>query len=435
MKQITILTVSTLFFLLFSWKAQAQIGINTDNSNPDASAMLDVKSTTKGVLTPRMTAAQKTAIATPANGLLIYQTDAAVGFWYFDGTWKALSSSGWNLTGNVGTNGTNFIGTTDNQSLNFRVNNVQSGKIDNSLTATFFGYNAGAATTEINNTAFGHSALVGNTTGKENVAIGVNALFTNTTSEENIAIGNQALYTTNANANIAIGHRALQFNSTGTNNLAIGSYALNPTTGSNNVAVGRGAGNFNNGGSNNTCIGYEANLGNPGSSFTNAIAIGATTYVNASNKVRMGNTAITVAEIQVPWTITSDKNAKKDILYDALGLDFINELQPATYRYKTHDESAPRYTGLLAQDVEAILKKRGVESSIVTKPNADGTGSWGVRYSELAMPLINAVQELSEENETLKAKVAQLEIQISEINQLKAEVDEIKALLQANATK
>jgi len=62
-------------FLLFSSAMLAQVGINSDNSAPDPSAMLDVKSTTKGLLVPRMTVAQRDLIATPATGLLIFCTN------------------------------------------------------------------------------------------------------------------------------------------------------------------------------------------------------------------------------------------------------------------------------------------------------------------------------------------------------------------------
>lgn len=60
------------------------VGINTDNSNPDASAMLDVKSTNKGVLIPRMTTAQRTTIPTPATGLMVFD-NTTTSFWYFNG--------------------------------------------------------------------------------------------------------------------------------------------------------------------------------------------------------------------------------------------------------------------------------------------------------------------------------------------------------------
>ena len=72
--------------------AHAQVAVNADNSVPDASAMLDVKSTTKGILVPRVTAAQRALISSPATGLLVYQTDGPVGYYYYatGGVWKKI---------------------------------------------------------------------------------------------------------------------------------------------------------------------------------------------------------------------------------------------------------------------------------------------------------------------------------------------------------
>ena len=70
----------------------AQVGINTDNGDPDASAMLDIKSTDKGVLIPRLTTAQRMAIPLPAKGLMVYDSTAHA-FWYYNGTnWSDLSA-------------------------------------------------------------------------------------------------------------------------------------------------------------------------------------------------------------------------------------------------------------------------------------------------------------------------------------------------------
>ena len=100
---------------------RAKVG---DNTTPiEASAVLQAQSTTQGMLTPRMTEAQRTAIASPANGLLVYQTDATAGFYFFDGTaWKPFGSESWSLNGNIIAD-TNFIGSTNNKPLNFKVNN------------------------------------------------------------------------------------------------------------------------------------------------------------------------------------------------------------------------------------------------------------------------------------------------------------------------
>lgn len=91
MKKLIYLVV--VFFTTFITNAQ-NVAINTDGSNADASSILDVKSTTKGMLIPRMTTAQRTAIATPALGLLVFDTDTKT-IWAYNGTaWVNLSTNG-----------------------------------------------------------------------------------------------------------------------------------------------------------------------------------------------------------------------------------------------------------------------------------------------------------------------------------------------------
>jgi hypothetical protein len=81
--------------------AYSQVAINNDNSAPSASAMLDVKATGLGFLAPRMTFAQRPA--SPATGLLIYQTDSDPGYYYYDGAaWQKVgraSSDFWIANG------------------------------------------------------------------------------------------------------------------------------------------------------------------------------------------------------------------------------------------------------------------------------------------------------------------------------------------------
>ena len=77
--------------MLFPVLTVAQLAVNTDGSAPHASAMLDVKSTLKGALVPRMTSAQRTGILSPATGLLVYQTDVTPGFYVYDGaSWQRI---------------------------------------------------------------------------------------------------------------------------------------------------------------------------------------------------------------------------------------------------------------------------------------------------------------------------------------------------------
>lgn len=83
-----------ILMLLISVETFSQnTGISDVTNTPAASAVLDVYSTTKGMLTPRLTQAQRTAIASPATGLLVYQTDAVTGFYFYNGTaWTILSA-------------------------------------------------------------------------------------------------------------------------------------------------------------------------------------------------------------------------------------------------------------------------------------------------------------------------------------------------------
>lgn len=106
-------------FLLFIWlnRAPAQnIGIGT--VSPNVSALLDITSTSKGMLVPRMTTTQRAAIAAPAKGLLVFD-NTTNSFWFYNGlAWAEISSAAtgpWSVNGNnayYNGTGTVSIGTT-----------------------------------------------------------------------------------------------------------------------------------------------------------------------------------------------------------------------------------------------------------------------------------------------------------------------------------
>lgn len=87
-------TASLVIILFFTYASYSQnISINEDGSLPDNSAMLDIKSDDKGWLLPRMSQSERNAIATPAQGLTIYQTDNNPGFYYYESGWKLMGSA------------------------------------------------------------------------------------------------------------------------------------------------------------------------------------------------------------------------------------------------------------------------------------------------------------------------------------------------------
>lgn len=128
----------TLLLLLAAFGCYAQnVSINNVGTPADASAMLDVKSTTKGMLVPRVTEAERIAIVNPANALLVYQTNGQAGFYYNNGNslnpdWVAIgaANNSWTIKGNsVFTTGT--LGTLSNNHMDLISNNIVRGRLTN----------------------------------------------------------------------------------------------------------------------------------------------------------------------------------------------------------------------------------------------------------------------------------------------------------------
>jgi trimeric autotransporter adhesin len=452
------------------------VAISEDNSTPNASAMLDVKSTTKGLLIPRMTQAQRTAIVAPATGLLVYQTDNPGGFYYYNGAeWFRLSlqNEGWSTTGNAGTNSAyNFIGTTDNQPLSFRLNNTPAGKFDNVKRNYFVGAGSGLSNiTGEGNIAIGNGTLKKNTIGSGcvaigdsalynynyflggAVAIGYRALFADTTGHSNIAIGSGALSSNlSGDINIAVGGNALGSNKTGDWNVGIGGLNGN-TTGSYNTSSGINAlannvnGNFNSAfgfqalfnnlsGSGNTALGHNSGKDLP-NNVSNVTTIGYLSGFSTtpSNHINIGNTSNTWIGGQVNWGVYSDKRIKKDIQENVPGLTFIMKLKPVTYHLDIHMQNEMVYTrgsdsiswpgkyeieditqtGFIAQEVEQASKEVNYDFSGVIAPKTE-EGLYSLRYAEFVVPLVKAVQELAAQNEEMKKEIENLKKELHDKN-------------------
>lgn len=301
----------TCMLILLYAVSYTQVGIGT--MTPDTSALIDISSNSKGILIPRMTTASVGSMQHPAKALMVYDTiknELMVNM----GTdslpdWKTIAyNSSWNLSGNTGTNSTNhFIGTTDNKSINFRVNNKAAGKIDSLTRNTYIGYRAGGPYGGSYNTAIGFKSLHSLTNGSSNVAVGVHSLYSNTLGLSNTGSGAWSLYNnTIGNYNTATGSTALYYNTTGYQNSAFGASALQSnitghsnvavglnaiesnTTGTNNVGVGKDAISFSSTGSFNSALGNHALRENHSGSYNAAVGDNALTL----NQNGYGNSAL-----------------------------------------------------------------------------------------------------------------------------------------------
>jgi trimeric autotransporter adhesin len=304
---------------------------------------------------------------------------------------------------------------------------------------TFMGVNAGRVNAPsgfagVFNTFIGSDAGYTNSAGSSNTAIGYRALHFNYNGSQNIAIGFQSLYNNySANLNTAIGINALSSQSMDpgftwdSENVAIGYDALysnQPTSTANgirNTGVGNNALYNNTTGYYNTAIGYFANVST--GALTNATALGYFTSVNASNKVRIGNSSVGVIEGQVAYTWPSDARFKENVAEDVKGLDFIMKLHPVSYNFnrlafakhikeKTEGRenelrklSEVRSVGFLAQDIERIVKETGFTSFDAVHAPTSETDNYSLSYAHFVIPLVKAVQELNLKTETQQSEI------------------------------
>lgn len=198
----------------------AQVGIGTTTPNP--SAAVDISATDKGLLIPQMTTAQRTAIANPATGLLVIQTDGTPGFYYNAGTPAApnwLNLSAYTLQQNINTNGQYLSGDGSNTGLQLGTNGLVVGV--GGYTGNYSGASYGTGSKLIwmpekgaFHAGFNTTQWEDNNIGAWSVALGYNALASgpgsigigytaSATGPQSIALGNYV--TANAFNSVALG--------------------------------------------------------------------------------------------------------------------------------------------------------------------------------------------------------------------------------------
>ena len=175
----------------------------------------------------------------------------------------------------------------------------------------------------------------------------------------------------------AVGYNALGDNDTGSGNTTIGASAGDRITGNNNIAIG-----------------YLSSSAEPsGYSGDNNIIIGTNaepSSTTVSNEIRLGNSSITSARIQVPWTITSDLRWKENIAPSKLGLAFLMNLEAVEYN-RQNAENYSKEIGFIAQDVAKLLKTSNRNGYGLL--NQDGNGYYELRYNDFIAIMVKALQE------------------------------------------
>lgn len=454
MKRLLILVIN-----IFSYTLYAQVGIGT--TSPDPSSVLDIVSSNKGFIAPRINLSNVTNSSidgtnTNAAGLLIYNTNASVtggsgvGYYYWDGSiWTSMKSAasggsdaGWQLDGNAISSG-DFLGTTNNLPLEIKVNSVlktritSRGQIEplNTSNSVYLGDGAGANfyATSANNIFIGYRSDYDHSSGASNsVILGYDSRVS---SNNSIVIGSQA--DADNDNSIAIGRST---EAQGSYGIVIGDDAY--TNKESGIALGRssqaqgdqsisiGRQSYTSG-TGTIAIGYSAQA-----QGTNAIAFGRNIYA-ASNTVRIGSAGVTSIGGPQAWSNLSDGRFKYDLEEDIPGLTFIKKLRPVSYildkeklsRFNgdttLSQNSNHRDSGFVAQEVAAVAQDLNYDFSGVYTPQDLGKDTYALSYSTFVVPLVKAVQEQQEQIEELKQQVKELE-------QLKAEFAALKAMVIKN---
>lgn len=395
-------SLSTALLLLFSPIGSAHAQMVIGGSTPGTTAVLDLQSTSKGLLVPRVTSAQRTAIASPDNGLLLYQTDADTGFYFYkSNVWGKVPSFRYTSSAPVG-----------------------------------IGYDAGRTTQGSNALAVGNYAGYSAQTA-HGTALGTRAGYQNQ-GEYAVAIGAYSGHTSQGENTVAVGYYS-GYSNQGAFSTAVGRQSGRTSQDSFSVALGYVAG-YENLGKYSIAIGYAAGYSNQ---YDSSIVINATGSILNNNATSSGGSRrLHIAPIRQAsnsftlyyntstkeityQTNPSDLRLKRNVQPLSYGLSTINRLRPVSYDMKERpqDTEYPIHRlGFIAQEVLPIIPEL-----VSTLPEPD---SFLVLNTEDMIPvLVNAVQELSLQSESLKKENQELRASLSTISALQEELkDKSEAL-------
>jgi hypothetical protein len=281
------------------------------------------------------------------------------------------------------------------------------------------GYVAGTkVTTGTNNVLLGRAAY-NVTTGNDNIAIGTNSLSTESTGQRGIAIGTNALATQNFTGgqttyNVAIGYNAGQSITTGETNTLIGGLCCDSMQTNEEM----------------TAVGYNL-AATSQTGRAREIVIGSNGTGGGSNTARFitsgGSATLNIDGSDTSWAAASDSRLKKEVANSTVGLEFIKDLRPVTFKWNAKNaiaNSLPQYDadssdpvygegkahhGFIAQEVKTVID---AHSDVVNGHNIwveDPNGTQQVAPSALVPMLVKAIQEQNALIEALTARITTLE--------------------------
>ena len=251
-----------------------------------------------------------------------------------------------------------------------------------------------------------------------------NQLFS-VSGDSNIVVGINTDASVTGTKNIIIGTTAGAGSGSKNRNVIIGMAAGQALAGNSIVAIGRLAGNG--AGGNSTYIGHSAQPNNGG--YINGGAFGHLSLNLASSEYMIGNVQTDQIGGYEPWSNVSDGRFKINVEENVPGLDFINALRPVTYQVDQEElekfirgregfqDLDPEYkaglndhasykteTGFIAQEVEAAAAQLGYDFDGIQKPKNE-QDPYALAYATFVVPLVKAVQELTDQNEQLVDQV------------------------------
>ena len=442
-----------LLVFITQFAVSQNIGIGTTTPHP--SAMLDVSSTAKGFLTPRMLKSQRDLIASPATGLLIYQTDNTSGFYFYNGTgWVQLAGGGssnyWSQTGNnIFNNNAGYVGIGTNKPVSLLtlktplyergITHIRDSSFENGLDSIVFAESIDYTAANIGTTTNHQLNLTTN---------GINRIQILPTGEVNLSNGG----TTNfAKLNVVTGN-----NSYGISQIGDGGNILSTRIG----GVSAGIGTFSNTAMRLFCNSVSAmyiaaangNVGlgtdspvdkltvvspagqygithTDGNVSVSTLTTGNQGYIGTKSNHPFGiyagfNIGLTVAtngnvgigtstptnKLEVNGNICatgsiascSDIRYKTNLLPVSNVLSSLLALNPIYYNWKKDFKgyTDQRQIGFSAQEVEKMYPEM---------VQTDANGYKAIDYSRLTPVLVEAVKEQQKEIEVLKAKMERLE--------------------------